>query len=132
MLDTEKEACLILDEATAILSLAYNLAGKEKVKQTIPVVQNELLALKNEINTRDHSFDPARVSALVADIGADSKPAPKLAINQGSAALDLAAARVRHAAGKVGLINPWGMNQLAFDNLNKLADVLYELARGEE
>jgi len=132
MLDTEKEACLILDEAVATLSLASNLVKKGKVKQTIPVVQNEILILKNEINTRDHSFDPMKVSALIADIGADSKPAPKLATNQGSAALDLAAARVRHAAGKVGLINPWGVNQLAFDNLNKLADVLYELARGEE
>jgi cob(I)alamin adenosyltransferase len=135
MLDTEKEASSILDEAAATLSLAYNLVKKGKVKEIIPALQKELLALRNEINTSAHAFDPAGVNALVTqvDMHADSLKSPiRLATTLGSATLDLACAKIRHATFKVSLANPWGMNKLAFDNLNKLADVLCALARDEE
>ena len=136
MQDTEKEACLILEEAAATLSLAYNLVKKEKVKQMIPAVQNELLALRNEINTNAHCFDPVTVSELVTkiDIKRDSpQPFTRLAANLGSAALELAYANVRHAAGKIiQSSHPWALNKIAFDSLNKLANVLYALARDEE
>lgn len=134
MQDTEKEACLILEEAAAALSLAYNLVKKEKVKQMIPAVQNELSALRNEINTNAHGFDPVRVSELVSkiDIKRDGpQPLTRLAANPGSAALQLACANVRHAAGKIHSSHPWALNEIAFDSLNKLADVLYALARDE-
>lgn len=134
MRDTEKEACLILEEAAAALSLAYNLVKKEKVKQMIPAVQNELSALRNEINTNAHGFDPVRVSELVSkiDIKRDSRqPFTRLAPNPGSAALQLACANVRHAVGKLDSSHPWVLKEIAFDSLNKLAGVLYALARDE-
>ncbi len=93
MQDTEKEACLILEEAAATLSLAHNLVKKEKVKQMIPAVQNELIALRDVINTNTPCFDPVRVSELLSkiDIRTDSpQPLTRLAANVGSAALDLA------------------------------------------
>ena len=136
MQDTEKEACLILEEAAATLSLAHNLVKKEKVKQMIPAVQNELIALRDVINTNTPCFDPVRVSELLSkiDIRTDSpQPLTRLAANVGSAALDLACANVRHAAGKIHLSHPWSVKkEFAFDSLNKLADVLYALARDEE
>ena len=134
MLDTEKEACLMLDEATATLSLAYNLVKKEKVKQVVPAVQNELVALRDIISASASSFDPIRVNALVTEnVKADSPKHPtKLTLNLGSAALDLACAKVRHAIVKAGSLNPWGIVTVAMDNLNKLADVLNALARDEE
>ncbi len=134
MLNAEKEACVILDVATATISLAYHLVKSEKVKRVVPAVRNELLALRNELNTSDHSFDPARVDALVTEIveAGSSQPSTKLATSLGSATLDLACAKVRYAALKVGSPNPWGVNLLAFDSLKKLSDVLYALARDEE
>ena len=135
MLNTEKEACWILDEAAATLSLAYNLVEKRKIKEIILTLQNELLALQDEIKSGVHSFDPATLDALVTRFDVDTnsvKSSGKLPAKLGTAALHLAQAKVRHAAAKVGLSNPWGINKLAFDNLNKLAGVLYALAGDEE
>jgi len=135
MLDTEKEACLILDEASATLSLAYYLVKRERVKRVVPAVQNELISLRDVIGSiRTYSFDPTKVDALVTEnVGAgSSQPSTKLSLNLGSAALDLACAKVNHAVVKLGLRNPWGMDTIAPDNLNKLTGVLYALAREED
>lgn len=135
MLDTEKEACLILGEVAATLSLAYNLVKKERSKQLLPTLQNELLAVRSEIETSAHEFDLARLSSLMAEsnIGTEnSKSATKLASNVGSAALRLACAFVRHASLKVGSANPWGVNKLALDGLIQLGDMLSALAAYEE
>lgn len=133
MVTREKEADLILEEATAAVSLAYNLVHKQKVKQIIEAVHNELLLVRDEIITSAYSLDPMRVNRLVSEIKPPSGcPCIKLATTVGSAALDLACSRVRYAALQIGSHSSWCINQFALDGLNKLADVLYALARDEE
>lgn len=133
MVTREKKTGLILEEANAAVSLAYNSVKKQKVKQIIEAVHNELLLVRDEIITNAHGLDPLRVNRLVSEIKPPAGcPCTKLATTVGSAALDLACSRVRYAALQVDSHPAWSINQFALDSLNKLADVLYALARDEE
>ncbi len=134
MLNHEKEACSILDVAAAALSLAYNMISTNRVKHMIPKLYNEMVALRNEIDTHSGGYEAARLKAIMDKITIykeNSSSTQKLATNRGSAALDLACAYVKHAALLVSS-DPQGANKLTLDYLGWLADTIHTLAREEE
>lgn len=148
--DLRCEAYGTIDEAVSLLGMARNFVTKDKVKQIIYKVQQELFMLGAEIATtsKDYErfssrFKPVtnemadRLEGIIDEIEAEIGMPKSFIIpgsNLGSASLDVARAVVRRAERRVVVLRE--KNEVENDALllylNRLADLLFTLARYEE
>ena len=148
--DLHCEAYGTIDEAVSSLGIARNLVTKDKVKEIILKVQKELFAVNAELATKledyerlTSNFTPitAKMANELEEIIDEMETEiemPKSFIipgsNMGSASLDLSRAIVRRAERRVVTLGE--RDELRSDAilqyLNRLADLLFILARYEE
>jgi cob(I)alamin adenosyltransferase len=141
------EAYGTLDEASSALGLAKASASKEKTREIITRIQKDLLVLGAELATapEDREKFPGRISAenadslerLIVELQ-DTVEIKKEFILPGEtlpgAAMDLSRAMIRRAERRAVLL----FQEKIIDNgeilrfLNRLADLLFVLARFEE
>lgn len=144
------EALGTLDEANSALGLAKALSQKKKVKAIIHAIQEELFIIGVELAspsegyiidyTGDKKINEEYVSRLEAlmDMLETEVELPEAFIIPGaipsSAALDLARTIVRRAERIIAEMQSQGMirNEAIIRYINRLSDVVYELARYEE
>lgn len=135
------------DEAASALGLARALSKNNKVKEIILTVQKELYSLCSELATPTENYEEApfkvsenhtkRLENLIDELLKD-KLLPSHFIIPGktpaSAALDLARTIVRRAERRVHKLTHKGIikNVEMGRYLNRLADLLFTLARVEE
>lgn len=144
------EAYGAIDEATSALGLARSLAQKPKVRDTLRAVQQDLLVVASELATEVDCypqflarFQPVttemtnRLEALITELESQMEmprsfilPGPPA----GAAALDLARSMLRRAERRVANLKDqgWVTNAEIPRYLNRLADLLFVLARYEE
>ena len=139
-----------IDEVVSALGLARNFAQKDKTRQIILKVQKELFTLGAELATDSASYDKfAATSTPVTEAMVDALEAqidelesmfemPKAFIipgeNMASASLDLARSMTRTAERRAISLGQNGelQNRFVHTYLNRLADLLFTLARYEE
>ncbi len=144
------EAYGTIDEAVAALGLARNLVKQEKVKTTILGIQKELFTVGAELATEVESYDKLlshfqpvteemaeELEKLIDEVEAEVEMPAAFIIPgscPGSAALDLARTIVRRAERRALSLKEEGKvtNPALFQYLNRLADLLFVLARYEE
>lgn len=144
------EAYGTIDEAVSLLGLARSQASNPEVREAILKVQKELFTVGAEIATRPDECERlatrfGQVTMTMADelenliTGIEAKiEMPKSFIipgaNPASAALDVARAVVRRAERRVVALTEAGAlkNEALLPYLNRLADLLFVLARYEE
>jgi cob(I)alamin adenosyltransferase len=145
--DPRPEAYGTLDEAASALGLAKASASKEKTREIITRIQKDLLVLGAELATapEDREKFPGRIAAenadclerLIAELQ-DTVEIKKEFILPGEtlsgAALDLSRAMIRRAERKAVLLFQEKIiaNGEILRFLNRLADLLFVLARFEE
>jgi cob(I)alamin adenosyltransferase len=142
------EAYGTIDEAVSALGLARNLVRKEKVKEIIFKIQQELFTVAAELATEEYDkflshFKPVTeemvngLEKIINEVEAEIEM-PKAFIipgsSPGTAALDLARAIVRRAERRTITLKEKGKlrNEILLQYLNRLADLLFALARYEE
>ncbi len=148
--DLRCEAYGIIDEAVSALGLARNLVTNDRVKEVILKVQQELFTVNAELATTPEEYErlvsrSTPVTAAMADElekiivqMEDRVELPRSfvipGLTLGSAALDLSRAIVRRAERKVVELRQRNMiaNDAVLQYLNRLADLLFILARYEE
>jgi cob(I)alamin adenosyltransferase len=144
------EAYGTLDEAVSCLGVARNAVSKEKTRNIILEIQQELFVVGAELATRLEDHEKliqqykyvnenmvARLEKLVNEIESDIAPPRSFVIpggNAGSAFLDLSRSTIRRAERRVVTLkrNKLLNNEAIMRYLNRLADLLYILARYEE
>lgn len=144
------EAYGTLDEAVSCLGIARNVATKDKTKEVILKVQKELFRVNAELATKCEDYEKfasrftpvtdemANQLAEVIDELKSEIELPKSFIipgsNLGSAWLDLSRTIVRRAERRVIALkqNNKISNNAILHYLNRLADLLFILARYEE
>ena len=148
--DLHCEAYGTIDEAISSLGIARNLVKQSKAKEVILKVQKELFTVNAELATKpgDHerlvgmcqpitSKMADELEGLIDEIESEIK-IPKAFIipgsNLASAALDLSRTIVRRAERRVVMLKEKGelRNEAILQYLNRLADLLFVLARYEE
>ncbi|MFH1383103.1 MAG: cob(I)yrinic acid a,c-diamide adenosyltransferase [Chloroflexota bacterium] len=148
--DLRCEAYGTIDEAVSALGVARNFVTKAKTKGVILKVQKELFIVCAEIATRPEEYDKLTsnftpvttemvdwLEATITDLEAEIEM-PKVFIipggNAGSAFLDLARAMTRTAERNAVQLKEANeiKNELILKYLNRLADLLFTLARYEE
>ncbi len=148
--DLHCEAYGTLDEAVSALGIARNFVESAKTKEIILGVQRELFQVNGELATRPEdcerlasSFAPVtdamsdRLEALINDLESRMETPREFIIpggTIGAAFLDLARATVRRAERRVVTLREQGelRNESILKYLNRLADLLFTLARYEE
>ncbi len=148
--DSRCEAYGTIDEAVSSLGIAYNFAAKNKTKETILRVQKELFTVCAELATKvddygkfTSTFKPVTgemvngLEKIIDEIEAEIEMPKSFVIpgsNVGSAWLDLSRAIVRRAERRVVMLREKDgiENDAILQYLNRLADVLFCLARYEE
>lgn len=148
--DLHCEAYGTIDEAVAALGLARNLVRQERVQQTILRIQKELFAVGAELATEADDYDEflshfkpvteemaSELEKAIDEVEAEIEMPRAFIIPgscPGSAALDMARAIVRRAERRVVTLNAEGevKNEALLQYLNRLADLLFALARYEE
>ena len=145
--DPRCEACGTIDEAISALGLARALSQKERTRDILHRLQEELFIVGAEIATAADDYDKLtarhqvvteemvnRLEGLMGDFEAEMEmPMPKKFIIPGaspsSAALDLARTIIRRAERRaVELMT----NESVVHYLNRLSDLAFTMARYEE
>lgn len=148
--DLHCESYGTIDEAISSLGVARNLVKRAKSKETILKVQKELFVLNAELATQCEDYDKLAskfkvVTAEMAD-GLESTivqlegeiEMPKAFVipgaNLASASLDVSRAIVRRAERRLVALKEKGeiSNDAILQYINRLADLLFVLARYEE
>lgn len=148
--DPHCEAYGTIDEAVSALGITRNLVKSDRVRQIILEAQRELFKVSTELAAKadDHdrfvsSFSPvtddmtARLEAIIDDLESrfampESFVVPGVTV--GSAWLDLSRTIIRRAERRVVTLKQQGelRNVAVLRYLNRLADLLYTVARYEE
>ncbi|MDO8568249.1 MAG: cob(I)yrinic acid a,c-diamide adenosyltransferase [Dehalococcoidales bacterium] len=148
--DLHCEAYGTIDEAISSLGVARNAVKKEKSRDIILKVQKELFTVNAELATQCEDFDklttkfavitPEMVDQIEGLIdGLESQiEMPRAFIipgaNMASASIDVSRAIVRRAERRLVMLHEKGeiRNEVILQYLNRLADLLFTLARYEE
>ena len=144
------EAYGAVDEAVSAMGMARALCADERVKQVLLATQRELFTVGAELATDPDEYDKLRqhfdvtqpemvdrLESIIDDLN-DQLRLPRAFIvpgaSPGSAALDLARSTLRRAERRVvELHRRWPLpNTAALRYLNRLADLLFVLARYED
>lgn len=148
--DLRCEAYGAIDEAVSSLGIARNLVTKDRVRELILRVQKELFAVNAELATKPEdyerlasSFTPVTVEMvneleeMIDELEAKVEMAKSFIIpglTLGSAWLDLSRAITRRVERRVVVLREKNEinNDAILQYLNRLADLLFTLARYEE
>lgn len=148
--DLHCEAYGTIDEAVSSLGIARNLVKKSKVKEIILKVQKELFNVSAELATKSEEYQKLaskfkpitgrmanELEELIDGIEAEIVMPETFIIpgsNLASASLDLSRTIVRRAERRVVMLGEKGemKNEAILQYLNRLADLLFVLARYEE
>ena len=148
--DLHCEAYGTIDEAVSSLGIARNLVTKDRVKEIILGVQKELFDINAELATKPEdcdrlasSFKPitdemaSGLEEIIDELEVEIEMPKSFIIpgsNLGSAWLDLSRTIVRRAERKVVILKEKKKikNDAILQYLNRLADLLFTLARYEE
>ncbi|MBE0414936.1 MAG: cob(I)yrinic acid a,c-diamide adenosyltransferase [Dehalococcoidia bacterium] len=148
--DPRCEAYGTIDEAVSALGLARALSKKERIRDILYLIQQELFIVGSELATVADHYDKlvakhkvvteemvARLETLIEEFEKEMEM-PKLFIipgaSPGSAALDLARTIIRRAERRAVELKNEKMvpNERVLQYLNRLADLVFTLARYEE
>ena len=148
--DLRCEAYGTIDEAVSSLGVARNLVKQSKTREIILKVQKELFTVNAELATKSEDYErlatryqpvtdrmAGELEEFIDEIEAKVKIPEEFIIpgsNLASAALDMSRAIVRRAERRVVTLNEKGevKNEAILQYLNRLADLLFILARYEE
>lgn len=148
--DLHCEAYGAIDEAVSALGIARNVVTKDRVKEIILKIQKELFTVNAELAVKAEDYEKfastftpvnARMSKSLEDLidELESKiEMPKSfiipGITPGSAWLDLSRAMLRRSERWVVTLRESGelKNEAVLQYLNRVADLLFTLARYEE
>jgi len=148
--DLRCEAYGAIDEAVSSLGIARNIVTKTRVKEIILKVQKELFTVNAELATKPEdyerlasSFTPVTVEMvneledMIDELEAEVEMAKSFIIpgvTLGSAWLDLSRAIMRRAERRAVVLREKNEinNDAVLQYLNRLADLLFTLARYEE
>jgi len=136
-----------LDEASSVLGVARAMVKNDKVKEIILGVQRDLLIIGADLSTlpadvhllkrRIGEGDVGRLEGIIDDLQKDVKLKDEF-IYPGetvvSAQIDVARTIIRRAERKAGRLKSEGLiaNDEILRHLNRLADMIFVLARFEE
>lgn len=148
--DLHCDAYGTIDEAVSFLGIARNFATKNKVKEIILRVQKELFVINAEIATKPEDYErlvpnfkpvtykmASELEEIIDEIETEIEMPKSFIIpgaSLGSGPLDVSRAIVRRAERKVVMLKEKGeiKNEAILQYLNRLADLLFTLARYEE
>lgn len=148
--DPRCEAYGTIDEAVSALGLARALAGKERVRDICRGVQEELFVVGAELATAEDQYQKLvsrkgvvtdemvqRLEAAIDELEGEMEMPRVFVIpgaSAGGAALDLARTMIRRAERRVVELKDDGKvpNERVLQYLNRLADLVFTLARYEE
>jgi len=149
--DLHCEAYGTIDEAVSSLGIARQFATKDRVKEILLRVQKELFAVNAELATKPEDYEKFASSfklvtnekakgleEIIEELEAEVEMPKSFIIpgsgNLGAAWLDLSRAIVRRAERRVVELkeNNEVKNEAILQYLNRLADLLFVLARYEE
>ena len=148
--DLRCEAYGTIDEAVSALGIARNLVTKDRVKEEILEVQKELFNVNAELATKVEDYEKlasrfapvtdemvGRLEEIIGELESEIELPKSFIIpgsNPGSGWLDLSRAIVRRAERRVVELeeNNEVKNGAILQYLNRLADLLFILARYEE
>ena len=148
--DLRCEAYGTIDEAISSLGVARNLVKQDKSREIIPKVQKELFTVNAELATKPEDYERLvarcqpvtdrmadELEELIDEIEAEVDIPEAFVVpgsNLASAALDMSRAIVRRAERRVVTLKDKGevKNDAILQYLNRLADLLFILARYEE
>lgn len=148
--DPRCEAYGTIDEAVSALGLARALSQKERTRDILHRIQEELFIVGAELATAADDYDKLtarhqvvteemvnRLEGLIDDFEAEMEMPKKFIIpgaSPSSAALDLARTIIRRAERRAAELRNNGMvpNERVLHYLNRLADLAFTVARYEE
>lgn len=146
--DPRCEAYGTIDEAVSALGLARALSTKERVSDIIYTIQQELFIVGSELAAADRLKLEARHRVVSAEMVErleglidefeQEMEMPRVFIipgsSPGSAALDVARTIIRRAERRVVALRNENMvpNERVLEYINRLADLVFTLARYEE
>ena len=148
--DLRCEAYGTIDEAVSSLGIARNVVAKDRAKEIISKVQKELFTVNAELATQPEdrerlasSFTPVTgemadgLEDIIGELEAEIELPESFIIpgsNLGAGWLDLSRAVVRRAERRAVVLREKGEigNDAVLQYLNRLADLLFILARYEE
>lgn len=148
--DPRCEACGTIDEAVSALGLARALSQKERTRDILHRLQEELFIVGAELATTADDYDKLtvrhqvvteemvnRLEGLMGDFEAEMEMPKKFIIpgaSPSSAALDLARTIIRRAERRAVELKTNGMvpNEMVVHYLNRLSDLAFTVARYEE
>lgn len=148
--DPRCEAYGTIDEAVSALGLARALAGKERVRDICRGVQEELFVVGAELATAEDQYQKLvsrkgvvtdemvqRLEAAIDGLEGEMEMPRVFVIpgaSAGGAALDLARTIIRRVERRVVELRDDGKvpNERVLQYLNRLADLVFTLARYEE
>lgn len=148
--DPRCEAYGTIDEAVSALGLARALSQKERTRDILHGIQEELFIVGAELATAADDYDKLtarhqvvteemvnRLEGLIDDFEAEMEMPKKFIIpgaSPSSAALDLARTIIRRAERRAAELRNNGMvpNERVLHYLNRLADLAFTVARYEE
>jgi len=148
--DPRCEAYGTIDEAVSALGLARALSQKERTRDILHRLQEELFIVGAELATAADDYDKLtsrhqvvteemvnRLEGLIDDFEAEMEMPKKFIIpgaSPSSAALDLARTIIRRAERRAAELRNNGMvpNEKVLHYLNRLADLAFTVARYEE
>jgi cob(I)alamin adenosyltransferase len=144
------EAYGTLDEAASCLGIARNMVTKEKTRGVILRIQKELFIVGAELATEAKNYEKFtkkytvvteemsfQIEEIINELEAETSLPESFIIpgtNSGSALLDLSRSIIRRAERRVVTLKRHKQisNDAILHYLNRLADLLYVLARYEE
>jgi cob(I)alamin adenosyltransferase len=145
--DLRPETYGVLDEASSALGVAKAATDNQKIKDIIFDIQKDLLVMGAELSTLPEDYDKLartiaqedadRIENIIDDLQKDVTLKREF-IYPGetviSAQIDVARTIIRRAERKAALLKSEGIikNPLINQYLNRLADMLFTLARYEE
>ena len=148
--DLHCEAYGTIDEAISSLGMSRNLVKKSKTREIILKVQEELFDVNAELATKPENYEnfAARfkpitdkmvneLEDIIDEIQAEIEMPRAFVIpgsNMASASIDVSRAIVRRAERRVVTLKEKGeiRNEAILQYLNRLADLLFTLAKYEE
>ncbi len=148
--DPRCEAYGTIDEAVSALGLARALSQKERTRDILHRLQEELFIVGAELATAADDYDKLtarhqvvteemvnRLEGLIDDFEAEMEMPKKFIIpgaSPSSAALDMARTIIRRAERRAAELRNNGMvpNERVLHYLNRLADLAFTVARYEE
>ena len=145
--DLRTETYGTLDEAVSALGLARALANRERVKEIVLDLQQEIFVIGAELATREEDMEKLtdrvdetsvdRLQELIEEVESEIELPRAFIIpgaNPSSSALDLARTIIRRGERRAVALREEGIldNPEVLRYLNRLADLVFVLARYEE